>query len=142
MNFGIKFAQKGYFRLKIEKVNITIEFCIFELVQVLNFRAYTDNFGILDPDHIEIQVTQKFSKSWYCIQCRKHVFICQLLIVRPPIIKDFVMRSQKKVLGARTIKKPSTLIQRSKWTSSDKNNLDVKIGSIYYDKLNSELASS
>ena len=136
MNFGIQFAQKGYFQLKIEKVNITIEFCIFELVQVLNFRAYTDNFDFLDLDHIEIQVTQNSSKS------RKHVFICQLLIVRPPIIKDFVMRSQKKVLGARTIKKPSTLIQRSKWTSSDKNNLDVKIGSIYYDKLNSELASS
>ena len=27
-----KFAQKGYFWSKTEKVNITIEFCIFKLV--------------------------------------------------------------------------------------------------------------
>ena len=35
--FWTKFGQKGYFRSKTEKVNITIEFCIFELVQVPNF---------------------------------------------------------------------------------------------------------
>ena len=29
--FWTKFALKGYFRLKMEEVNITIEFCIFEL---------------------------------------------------------------------------------------------------------------
>ena len=30
-------AQKRYFWSKTEKVNITIEFCIFELNNVLNF---------------------------------------------------------------------------------------------------------
>ena len=37
LNFGTKFAQKGYFLSKTEKVNIAIEFCIFELVYVQNF---------------------------------------------------------------------------------------------------------
>ena len=32
VSFENKFAQKGCFRSKIEKVNTTIEFCIFELV--------------------------------------------------------------------------------------------------------------
>ena len=33
LNFWTKLAQKGYyFRSKTEKVNITIEFCIVELV--------------------------------------------------------------------------------------------------------------
>ena len=32
--FWIKFAQKGYFRSKTEKVTITTEFCIFQLVYV------------------------------------------------------------------------------------------------------------
>ena len=35
--FWTKFAQKGYFRFKTERVNTTIEFCIFELNQVPNF---------------------------------------------------------------------------------------------------------
>ena len=30
--FGIKFAQKGYFGSKMEKVNITTEFCLLDLV--------------------------------------------------------------------------------------------------------------
>ena len=34
---GPNLLQKGYFRSKTEKVNITIEFCIFELAHVLNF---------------------------------------------------------------------------------------------------------
>ena len=33
----IFFYQKGCFWYKTEKVNITIEFCIFELIQVANF---------------------------------------------------------------------------------------------------------
>ena len=37
LNFEIKFAQKGYFLSKTEKVNIAIEFYIFELVYVQNF---------------------------------------------------------------------------------------------------------
>ena len=32
LNFRTKFAQKGYLRSKMENVNITIEFCVFELV--------------------------------------------------------------------------------------------------------------
>ena len=35
--FWIKFAQIGDLRMKTEKVNITIEFCILELVYVPNF---------------------------------------------------------------------------------------------------------
>ena len=37
LNFGIKFAQKVYFRLKTKKVSINIEFSIFELVKVPDF---------------------------------------------------------------------------------------------------------
>ena len=36
-NFGTKFAQKGNLRSKRAKLNISIEFCIFELVEVPNF---------------------------------------------------------------------------------------------------------
>ena len=36
LNFWTKFAQKGYFRSKTEKVNITTEFLRFELVMVPN----------------------------------------------------------------------------------------------------------
>ena len=32
LNFGTKFAQNSYLRSKTIKINITIEFCIFELV--------------------------------------------------------------------------------------------------------------
>ena len=32
LTFWTKFAKKGYFQSKAENVNITIEFCIFELV--------------------------------------------------------------------------------------------------------------
>ena len=35
--FWIKFSQKEYSRSKTKKVNITIEFCMLKLVQVLNF---------------------------------------------------------------------------------------------------------
>ena len=35
--FWIKFTQKGYFWSKINKVNTTTKFCIFELVWVSNF---------------------------------------------------------------------------------------------------------
>ena len=36
--FWTKFSQNQYFRSKTEKVDITIEFCIFEVVLELNFR--------------------------------------------------------------------------------------------------------
>ena len=32
--FWTKFAQKGFFRSKTEKLNTTTEFCIFELIQI------------------------------------------------------------------------------------------------------------
>ena len=35
--FWVKFAQKRHFWLKMEKVNITTEFCIFKLVQIPYF---------------------------------------------------------------------------------------------------------
>ena len=38
LNICTKFAQKRYFPLETEEVNIPIEFCIFELVRVPNFR--------------------------------------------------------------------------------------------------------
>ena len=34
LNFMTKFAQKGYFRSKMKKVNITIQFAIFELISL------------------------------------------------------------------------------------------------------------
>ena len=37
LTFWTKFAQKEYFQSKPEKGNISIEFCMFELVQVSNF---------------------------------------------------------------------------------------------------------
>ena len=37
LNFWTKFTKDGYFKSKTEKVNITTEFSIFELVYVLNF---------------------------------------------------------------------------------------------------------
>ena len=44
--FCTKFTQKGYFQLKTEKVNFTIEFCRFGLVLVPNFSL--DNSDFLD----------------------------------------------------------------------------------------------
>ena len=35
--FWTNFAEKGSFQSKTDKLNITIEFCIVELVQVPNF---------------------------------------------------------------------------------------------------------
>ena len=36
LSFWAKFTQKGYFQSKIEKINITIEFSLLKLLQVLN----------------------------------------------------------------------------------------------------------
>ena len=46
--FWNKFTQKWYFQSKTEKVNIIIEFCIFELVQVSIFNL-NNIFLILGP---------------------------------------------------------------------------------------------
>ena len=45
--FWTKFDQKGYFQLKTEKVNTTIEFCIFKLVWVPSF-SWNWQFWFLD----------------------------------------------------------------------------------------------
>ena len=37
LNIQTKFAKKGYFWFKLQKVNISIEFNTFELVFILNF---------------------------------------------------------------------------------------------------------
>ena len=44
LNFWIKLTQKGYFRTK--KMEITIEFYIFKLIQILNF-SFNKQFGFL-----------------------------------------------------------------------------------------------
>ena len=71
-----KFFQKGYFQSKAEKLNITIEFCIFELVQVPNFkinwqfwffgpnlqkRAFVVEIGKCEHNHwiLHIQIRRK-----------------------------------------------------------------------------------
>ena len=46
--FWTKCGLKSYFKSKTEKVNITIEFCIFELVQLLTF-TLNKQFSILEP---------------------------------------------------------------------------------------------
>ena len=45
--FLTKFSQKSYFRSKSEKLNMTMEFCILELVKVPNF-SLNCQFEILD----------------------------------------------------------------------------------------------
>ena len=47
LNFWTKFTKDGYFKSKTEKVNITTEFSIFELVYVLNF-CLNWQFDLLD----------------------------------------------------------------------------------------------
>ena len=63
MIFWTKFAQKRYFQCKIEKVSSTIEFSIFELVQVLNFSLNQQLwfFGLNLPKmDISVQKEKKF----------------------------------------------------------------------------------
>ena len=57
LNFGTKFAQKQYFRLKTKKVNITIEFYIFELVCV-------KQFWILGPNLLKKSIFGQNKKNW------------------------------------------------------------------------------
>ena len=49
LNFWTKYAQKRYLGPKPKKVNIAIEFCIFELVQVPNFKINWQ-FWFLGPN--------------------------------------------------------------------------------------------
>ena len=47
--FRTKFAQNGYFWNKAEKVSITIEFCIFKLIEISNF-SLKQQFCIPGPN--------------------------------------------------------------------------------------------
>ena len=57
--FGAKVAQKGYFWSKTKQLNITIEFCIFKLVNLSNFSLNT-HFWFFRPN---------LPKKWY-FQCK------------------------------------------------------------------------
>ena len=60
MIFWTKFAEKGCFRSKTEKVNTTIEFCMLKLVYVPNF---TLNWQFLDQVYKKKSISsQKWKK--------------------------------------------------------------------------------
>ena len=65
LNFKTKFAQKGYFQWKTEKVNITIDFCIFELVLIPNF-SLTWKCWFVEPNLPQkyIYGQKKKKKKW------------------------------------------------------------------------------
>ena len=58
--FWTKFGQKGNFRCKTEKVNTTMEFCIFVLVYVASL---TVNFEFLDQTCLEMVFPTQNRKS-------------------------------------------------------------------------------
>ena len=47
--FRNNFPQKGYFHSKTEKVNITIDFCIFKLVSISNI-SFKEQFWLFAPN--------------------------------------------------------------------------------------------
>ena len=61
--FWTKFAQKGYFWEKTEKVNITIEFCMFELVLVPNL-TLNKQFWFFGPNLPEKDISGRKRKNW------------------------------------------------------------------------------
>ena len=68
MNFGIKLAQNEYFRSKTEKVNISIEFCKFELVMVpnisLNWQFWI--FGLNLPNKYVLHTYTWYTPNYIC----------------------------------------------------------------------------
>ena len=54
ITFWTKFAQKGYFRSETEKVNITTEFCMFELGLVSN-SSLNWEFWFFGPNLVDFQ---------------------------------------------------------------------------------------
>ena len=62
VNFGTKFTQ-GYFWSKMEKVNITIQFCIFKLVEVPNYRLKLQ-FWFFGPNLPERVISGLKQKNW------------------------------------------------------------------------------
>ena len=73
--FWIKFALKEYFRSKMEKVNITIAFCIFELVWVPNFNLQKQ-FWILESNLPKKCIFGRKQKNKH-LDWIKHIWISQ-----------------------------------------------------------------
>ena len=67
-----KFAQKEYFHLKTEKVNITIEFCILEM-GMFWFFFWLHIFG-----HVQIMKNQVFCSNFSCVNICE-IGLCHLL---------------------------------------------------------------
>ena len=64
--FWTKFAQKGYFQSKTEKLNITIEFCMFELVYVPNV-SLNWTFWFFGPNCPKQSISGRKLKKWTSI---------------------------------------------------------------------------
>ena len=64
MRFLTKFAKKGsYFQSKTNKIDTTIEFCIFELVFVSNF-TLNNQFWIFGPNSPKKDIYGQKQKTW------------------------------------------------------------------------------
>ena len=63
LNFWTKFGQKGYFRSKTENLNITIEFWIFELVQLAGF-SLNWQFRFFGPNLPKNGISCLKQKKW------------------------------------------------------------------------------
>ena len=63
LNFGTKFAQKGCFWSKAEKVNTTTEFCIFKLVLMPNL-SLNWQFWFFGPNLPKKGITSRKQKKW------------------------------------------------------------------------------
>ena len=74
-NLKTKLTKKRYFQPKKEKKEITIEFYIFELVQLLNFRFSSVDFCNKFPKKEYFQSkAETFPKIWNQI-CPKRIFL-------------------------------------------------------------------
>ena len=62
LTFWTKFAKKGYFRSKTERVNIMIEFCMFELFYVPNF-SLNRQFWFFGPSLPKKGISTRKQKS-------------------------------------------------------------------------------
>ena len=69
--FGQNFPKKRYLQYKTEKVNTTIEFCIFELVKSRYQGVYCfDNMNI--PDIPDIFLTIFVQNSWHSLNFSRY----------------------------------------------------------------------
>ena len=83
--FWIKFAHKGsYFQSKTDKIDTTIEFCIFELVIVSNF-TLKKQLGVFG---------QNLSKKDICLKTEKVNVIIEFCIFKLVLEPNFTMNWQ------------------------------------------------